>query len=216
MIKFSWLLLLIPISCAVLARLDIVRPCMELGFTLSCSLLLLFFSGTKVKLDAGLLIAAFLFSVAGGWFLENRHGLSIRFVLGIALYFIAHLGYMTFCLRNGKINVWFLGIMSIGYLTFFFAALRPAISDTVLSASVFVYLIISCISLAAAFGLKLPPVSARLFFTGIACLVFSDTIIAFHEFLDAHRLAFLIAPTYYASQILVTAALIAQRYKSSE
>ncbi|MDR1962966.1 MAG: lysoplasmalogenase [Planctomycetaceae bacterium] len=180
------------------------------GFLLPviCSIILLLFSDKRIRKDIGLIISAFLFSIGGDWMLSHRQGLSIRFVGGIALFFFAHLGYLTFCLRNGKINQRFLGIVLTGYFLFFFIFLRHGISDTILLVAVFVYMIVSCFSLAAAFGLALSTVSAWLFFAGIASLVFSDTIIACREFLGQHRYTFLIRPTYNASQILITVALL--------
>lgn len=173
-----------------------------------CIIVLLLFSDKRIRKDIWLIISAFLFSIGGDWLLSHRHGFSIRFAGGIVLFFFAHLGYLIFCLKNGNIRKDVLGIVLTAYLLFFFIFLWQRISDPVLLIAVFIYLIISCFSLAASFGLTLSFVSRWLFFAGIACLVFSDTIIACNEFLDFRRFAFLIRPVYYCSQILITVALL--------
>jgi uncharacterized membrane protein YhhN len=180
------------------------------GFLLPvlCIIVLLLFSDKWIRKDIWLIISAFLFSIGGDWLLSHRHGFSIRFVGGIVLFFFAHLGFLIFCLKNGNIRQYFLRIILIIYLLFFFIFLRRGISDPILLIAVFVYMIISCFSLAASFGLTLSFVSHWLFFAGMTCLVFSDTVIACNEFLDCRQLAFLIRPTYYLSQILITVALL--------
>jgi hypothetical protein len=66
--------------------------------------------------------------------------MAIRFIYGVALFGIAHIGYVFFCLANGKMK-WraFLLILS-PYLLFFIIYLRPALTDFPLLIAVLGYL----------------------------------------------------------------------------
>jgi len=85
------------------------------------------------------------------------------------------------------------------------------IGSPVLTVAVLFYLLISCISFAAATGIRFPSFPKWLFITGISLILFSDTIIAFKEFVGYHDLNFLILPTYYLSHILMAWALIVNK-----
>jgi hypothetical protein len=154
-------------------------------------------------------MAALTFSIAGDWALKHRGGDVRMFVWGIALFFVAHAGFLAFCLRSGKIRWKLLAALAAGYGAFFAWKLLPAISDAMLLTAVLCYVQISCLSLAAAPGLRLSLPARWLFTAGIACIVFSDTLIACCEFLYICGLYdILMMPTYYAAHILITAAVI--------
>ena len=84
----------------------------------------------------------------------------------------------------------------------------PAIDDTVLLIATLLYLLISCFSLGAAFGLKLAPLVKWSYFAGVTFILFSDTIIALLEYTSYEGMNFLILPTYYAAHISITFALM--------
>lgn len=176
----------------------------------SCILILaLFFSASKTRdRNIAYIFAAFAFSIAGDWFLSNKGENFFMFAAGIGLFFIAHVGYLGYALNNGKPRRVFTIVLLACYLLFFFCALYPAIENSLLLGATFIYLLISCISLGAAAGMTLPPASTRLYFFAIALILFSDTLIAFNEFLDYNTLNDLILPTYYAAQIGVTLAVM--------
>ena len=75
--------------------------------------------GTKPIKDTWLIIAAFFFSIVGDWFLTHMNGDSSMFTKGIALFFLAHLGYLFYALLNGRIRLEFTLILLIAYLAFF-------------------------------------------------------------------------------------------------
>ncbi|MDR3246883.1 MAG: lysoplasmalogenase [Prevotellaceae bacterium] len=205
-------LILVPLVCAIVALVK-YSYCFHVAVPVLCAVLIIFLSHKVIADTKWLLVAALAFSIAGDWMLKQRNGQTLMFVYGIALFFIAHAGFLLFCLKNGKIHLRLLLVSVLGYGIFFFSQLLPAIGDWVLSASVFVYMLISCFSLAGAYGLRLPVLSRRLFFAGIACIVFSDTLIACCEFLNSCGLYhYVMMPTYYAAHIFITAAVI---YRSS-
>jgi hypothetical protein len=141
--------------------------------------------------------------------LQHREGTALLFIAGIALFFSAHTGFLFFCLIHGKMRWRLLILLIAGYGLFFVCKLFPVISNPVLLAAILLYMLISCLSLAAASGIRLSLFACNLFTAGIAFLVFSDTLIACCEFLHACGLYhYLMMPMYYASHILITIAVI--------
>lgn len=213
-INKPYFLLFIPLVLAVFAVAD-YGFFFQAAVPGSCVLILLFLFRNKLKSvpDLWYVVAALLFSIAGDWFLSNKGESFILFSTGIGLYLIAHVGYLWFALKNGRIHRLFTIIILTGFLLFFFISLMPAIDDTVLLIAVLVYLLISCVSLGAAFGIKLPPAVKWSYFLGIVLILCSDTIIALKEFTAYNELNFLITPTYYAAHISISYALIKRNRK---
>jgi len=171
-------------------------------------LIILYFIDVKPSKDTWFIIGAFMFSIAGDWFLSHMAGDLTMFSKGIALFFLAHIGYLIFALMNGKINWRFTGFLLLIYLSFFFIILYPAINDKILMSATLVYLLVSCLSLGAAIGIKADPVIKWTFVFGIFLILFSDTIISLTEFLGYKAFDFLILPTYYLAHISITFSLI--------
>lgn len=171
-------------------------------------LLILFFKNSKSKRDVILIIGAFLFSIIGDWFLSTKNGDPTMFSKGIAVFFMAHLGYLWFALFNGKIKWKFAILLLIAFLIFFFLCLYPSIDDKVLMIAVLVYLIVSCLSFGASVGIKGNSVFKWAYVFGIFLILFSDTIIALTEFVGYKTFDFLILPTYYLAHISITFSLI--------
>lgn len=163
---------------------------------------------SKQPNDTWLIIGAFLFSIAGDWFMSNKMGDTMMFSKGIALFFLAHLGYLGFALVNGKIKWRFTLTILVAYLLFFFLLLAPSIDDNILLYAALIYLLISCLTFGASVGIKGDPVFKWTYIFGIFLIVFSDTIIALTEFLEYNKLDFLILPTYYLAHISITYSLI--------
>lgn len=171
-------------------------------------LIILNFRKVKPSKETWLIIAAFLFSIGGDWFLSNMDGDSIMFSKGIALFFLAHVGYLVFALFNGRIGWKLTGIILAAFLVFYFLVLYPSIDDKVLMLAVLIYLLISCLSMGAAMGIKNDPMVKWAYTFGIFLILFSDTIISLTEFLGYNTLNFIILPTYYLAHISITFSLI--------
>ena len=155
--------------------------------------------------------AAFLASIAGDYFLSFKEGKESYFVFGIALYFLAHVGYLLYIVMSFDINLTVfaavLAALSAGYLIYFFVSLKKNVSG-VMTAAVLMYLVISCVVLAFAVSAAAAPFVRILMATAIALIVLSDTVIAESEFMNRKRFSFLILPTYYAAQILLCASFV--------
>lgn len=178
-------------------------------------LMMLQFQKGKMFKDIWMIIAAFLFSIIGDWFLSNMNGDSMMFVKGIALFFLAHVGYLAYALMNGRIQWAFTGVVLGAYLIFFFVMLYPTFTDIILMIASLIYLLISCFSLGASVGMKVNGVVKWSYVFGIIMILFSDTIISFKEFMDYHTFDFLITPTYYLAHICITFSLM-KRFETQE
>lgn len=207
--KLTYLLLLIPAVMAILA-LNGFGFFFKSGSAGAGILIILFaYYGRWSKFrDIWMIVGAFLFSIGGDWFLSNRNGDTNMFIAGIALFFVAHIGYLSFALMNGKIKWVFTFIVLAGYLIFFFLMLYPSFKDSSLMIAALIYLLISCVSLGASVGIKANPAVRWSYIFGIVLIVFSDTIISFNEFVGYKDLSFLILPTYYLAHISVTFSLL--------
>ena len=89
-------------------------------------LVLLQVRSARAARDAWMILGAFLFSIGGDWFLSHRHGLPERFLAGIGLFFLAHVGYLAFSLMNGRLHRGMTLIVLAGYLALFFLKIRPS------------------------------------------------------------------------------------------
>ena len=190
----------------------------KLGVPGTCALILIAFHRrhpARVR-DFWWVVGAFVFSMIGDAFLSNKGDDEMLFVYGIAGFFFAHLGYLGFPLLNGSIHRVALAVLYAAYIPFYIWSLRPAIDDAVLSIAVLIYLLVSCLVLAAALGLRIALWPKRAFVFGIALIVISDTFIAFNEFLDFTTFNELILPTYYLAHISITAGLIKRGLRSGD
>jgi hypothetical protein len=202
----TYYLLAIPVIFSALALMyhDFL---FKAGVTGSC-ILIVFMLGKTISRDNWVIILAFLFSIAGDWFLSHRHGQTGRFIMGIVFFFIAHAWFLRYALLKGRLHYVFTALLLVGYLAFFAWVLYPAIPGLWLLASVLAYLLISCLSLGAALGMNAAPPAKWLYVFGISMIVFSDTIIALREFVGQEQLSFLILPTYYLAHISITLSLM--------
>jgi uncharacterized membrane protein YhhN len=171
-------------------------------------LLILNFRKVKPSKVTWLIAGAFLFSITGDWFLTNMNGDPMMFSKGIAMFFFAHIGYLLFALFNGRIRWRFTGLLLAAFLVFYFTMLYPTFKDKVLMLAALIYLLVSCLSMGAAAGIKSDPVVKWAYAFGIFLILFSDTVISLKEFLGYNMLNFMILPTYYLAHISITFSLI--------
>jgi uncharacterized membrane protein YhhN len=203
--------LLVPAVLGVIALFTDWLPA-KMGVPLACALILLLAwrSDESVALgrDSLWVVAALVFSAAGDYFLSNKAGQAIFFVIGIGLYLLAHLGYLGFAWANGRLNRKVFAIALLLYLPYGLFLLRPAIADALLFCAVLAYLLISCLVFAVACGLRMAQPGKGLYQLGIGLIVLSDSIISFSEFLHFQSLDGLILPTYYLAHLCITTALL--------
>lgn len=210
-LKNNWIytLLLISVFSAIMALYtgNLLYKSGTAGMGIIILLLLNFRKVTPPK-DIVFIMGAFLLSIAGDWFLSHMNGDPTMFSEGIALFFLAHVGYLLYAALNGRIRWKFTAIVLAAFLAFYFLVLYPDINNNVLVVAVLIYLLISCFSLGAAVGIRGDAVVKGAYVFGIFLILFSDTIISLKEFVGYHQLDILILPTYYLAHISITFSLI--------
>ena len=168
--------------------------------------------------EFGAIPLAFLFSIIGDFFLHLK-GTSLQalcpslpsflttFILGVAFFFLAHCSYIVFFLKHGKVN-WLIMWTLIGLMAIYSATiLMRGIEDNAIRIAIILYIIISCLSVSCAAGMKIDKGMKYLMVAGISSLLFSDYLISQHNFLHVNFGYFLMLPTYYLSQVLISIAL---------
>lgn len=181
---------------------------LKLSVPAVCALLLVWGdSPFRRNRDVGWVVLAFAASLVGDTFLSTRAGRESFYIAGIAAFFVAHIGYLGFALRNGRIHRPMGLALLAAYLGWFVLQLGPAIRSLPLKLSALAYLLISCAALAGACGLRLRPAAKVPYVAGLGLIVFSDTLIALSDFMKVKGVSFLILPTYYLAQIVVTWAV---------
>lgn len=203
-------LLVVPALVAGLA-LTTGRLPFKLAVPGLCAVILLIFirrcdSGRRREIWA--VVVAFAMSMVGDYFLSSRRGHAHYFEAGIAAFFFAHLGYLRYALLNGRLHRLTLAVLLIGFGSYFVSQLSPVIHGRALWVSVLLYLLISCVGLAAAVGLKSPALAKLIYVSGLGLVVFSDTVISFNEFLHYRGLNAWILPTYYLAHLAITASIM--------
>lgn len=153
-------------------------------------------------------VAALGVSAVGDWYLASRGGSVRRFVIGIAAFLLAHLGYLAFALTEGRLELRALAVLLALYVPYYLLFLRKAIPDPLLSVASLAYLVVSCVAFAAAWGLAIEGLPKAIFVSGIALVVFSDTVISLVEFLGRRELRMLILPTYFLALMAIALALL--------
>jgi uncharacterized membrane protein YhhN len=202
---------LLPLGLAI-AALGTGALVAKPGVALSCALILLWVlrGAPPCRRDAGWVVAALCLSAAGDWFLCHTGRGEGYLIAGIALFFCAHLGYLTFACYQGRLQRRVLGVLLCAYLAYYAFCLRPAIRRPELAVAVLLYLLISCVVLSAACGMRLRPRLKWPYVTGIGLAVVSDTLISFNMFLGWKQWNWLVLPTYYLAQLCVTWTVLAR------
>ena len=159
---------------------------------------------------------AFFLSIFGDLFLhlDGQHH-SMLFVTGVGLYLMAHVCYIIFSLERGKVKWWLMALLTTIFVVYFIVWLHPSpyMQGWPLQTAVLLYILISCLSVSSAAGIRIGDkgmdcTAKTLVIIGISSLLFSDFLISLHNFLHINTGYALMLPTFYMSQILVTAAML--------
>lgn len=156
-------------------------------------------------------LIAFGFAAVGDAFLSLRSGRVSWFIAGIAAYLASHLGYLAYAVPRGRVHRLTLVLLLAAFLAYVGLTLGRRVPHPLLLSAVVLYGVISCVSLAAAVGLRQPPWSRALFIGGIGLIFFSDTLISFNEFLQYRAWNRWILPTYYLALLALTASVLTRK-----
>lgn len=187
------------------------------GVTLSClALVISVWVLRSRQRDLFSIMLAFAFSIAGDSVLGRYSAQPMGFLAGVILFLLAHLAYIKYCLVHGspcRPVMWLLMAVFLGYYVF---CLLPVVHPWPLSVAVLAYIFISILSLSSAWGMRGQSFGKWLFVVGIAFLLFSDLLISLNTFMGISGFRRMIMPTYFASQIFVTASVLCCEAKGVE
>lgn len=185
----------------------------KLAVPAACAVALIGQAGGSVcaRREIGPVVVAFAFAMVGDALLSLRAGRVSWFIAGIAAYFVAHLGYLAYALPRGRPHRLTLVLGLTAFVAYVVLKLGRHVPEPALRGAVVAYGVVSCVSLAAAVGLRQPRLSKTLFIAGIGLLVFSDTLISFNEFLGNRAWNGWILPTYYLALIAIAGSLLTRR-----
>ncbi len=157
------------------------------------------------------LILGLLFSILGDRFMSIRGSDATLFLAAIGSFFLAHSSFLLGFLSKRASFKRFVGaaaVLTAGLAPYFALRLAPAIPSAPLLAAATAYLTISILSLSGAFALDFRPLSRAVATVGVASILFSDILIAEEAFCGEIGFAFLIIPTYLATHLLLTFAVL--------
>jgi|GEM_PF-1480825 len=200
--RFLWLL--VPLSFALM-RLVTRRYVFSALVSLACAVIVLF---SGVKAGGQLLALGLLLSVAGDYLLAHQRGRSNRFLLGVAFFGLAHVAFILDAARRWTFRPLAAGLIAVlaalytVYLTRSVLPGQPASMKGALAG----YALVSLLGLFFALSLDAPPPERVPYALGIACILFSDTMIGEANFAGHARAKALILPTYYLCHILIAAS----------
>lgn len=157
--------------------------------------------------------AAFGFSIVGDYLLHLAHDKgAMFFIAGVIAYFIAHMSYIGFTMRKGKVNWWMFALLCVVFGLYFVFLLIPGIESMGIRIAVLAYIVVSAFSVSTAsatpFGPTMDRTGKLLVLCGICSLVVSDILLSLHDFAGIPTGYFLMLPLFYLSQVLVTCGLI--------
>lgn len=215
---YLYLWLIVPIIFAVL-HFRRESYFLSTAVTLSCAVI-------AVILREPIIIAAYLCSIAGDYFMVNIRKAENNFIFGILCFFLAHVFFLWYSLHfafgvgafvnPGSMIILIIKLTVIAAVVIFYSifltrGIYPSLRGNLpMRIATAMYTYISCAVLAVSIlGIvpdSLP--SSVLFTVGVAFIVFSDTIIALCQFTDNKRYGKIICPTYFACHIFIAASLI--------
>ena len=163
------------------------------------------------------LVGSFLVSIVGDYFLRTRTS-DTGFILGIAGYFVAHIGFLiygwVFITGTARFSWVVAAIIFVPFLVFYGLALfpsQPLQNNMYLNIAVLAYLLISCTTLVVSIDVRsgLNPSWTWFYALGIACLLASDTLIAQKHFLNNSTLFELyMFPLFYTSYVFIAGSVV--------
>ena len=155
-----WLVILVmaqAVSAIIATGTDIFIFKIGVAAIGSIILSITYFNQLMKVLDIWVVILAFVCSMMGDYFLSHMSADNSMFIIGISLYLTAHVGYLIFSLLNGAIRWKVTTLIAMAFLIFYYLTLYPNILDKTLAFTVLFYLLVSCVSLGAAMGIKAIP-----------------------------------------------------------
>lgn len=203
--RFLWLIPPITLAILQLATRKYVFSALT---SLSCAAVALI-----ADADAGgwLMAAGLAVSVAGDYLLAHQRGRPERFLYGVALFGAAHVIFMIYAARGytfRPLALGFIATLGLFYAMYLARSVLPGQTHA-MRIALSGYAAISLLGLFFALSMGGPAGPRWLYALAIACILFSDTMIAEADFVHHRWAKGLILPTYYLCHILLAASRLA-------
>ena len=159
---------------------------------------------------AWLVAVALAVSAGGDWFMAHQGLGPNNFLYGVGLFALAHALFIAFAARRFAFAPAALACavcLGLAYAVYLGRRIFPSLGAR-LRPALAVYALISLLGLFFALCRRVPPAEKWLYAVGIACILFSDTMIAEGQFAGQAWAKPLILPTYYLCHLLITASLL--------
>ena len=156
------------------------------------------------------LVVAFSMSIIGDLFL-HYHTTNTGYMLGIAFFLLAHLGYLTYALKRVAFRwpVFFVIVAALLVLYFVFFLPSPTLKSSLpMAVAVLAYLLVSCFSWAASIDISSRSLARWVFTAGISSIVISDACLALNDFAGLHQFDAPIMPLYFLAHVLVAFSVV--------
>lgn len=178
--------------------------------TLSCAAIALITKRGSMMLPMAL---ALVISVAGDWCMNHKSGKPAMYIIAIALFLMAHVGFIIYAVPrfDGSLRIYACAALLAGALIWYMVSrAMPKITLTPMKIAVAAYAAVSLISLIAAAGLNgTNALETLLYSVGIAMIVASDMMICENDFVGNRSCGEYIMPLYYMCHIFVAASAVA-------
>ena len=200
------LLLIVPAVLAVL-QLTTHRYIFSALVTLCCALIVMI---RRPDGGAVIMAAAFVLAAAGDYFLAHQKSRPADFLCGVALFALSHAAFILYAARRFSFRPWAAGVCAaLAVIYAIYLSRRGLVGQSAaLKAAVSLYALISLTGLFFAFSAKAALGEYVLYALGIACIIFSDTMIAEADFVKNAAARRFILPTYYLCHILLAASRV--------
>ena len=207
----DYLWLLLPLAMALL-RLATGKYVFSALVSLSCALIAIIFGGWLIPAGRDYLLAAGLVvSVMGDYLLAHQKRKPMRFIAGVALFGAAHvilIAYALCAFRFRPLALGFIVVLAALYAVYLKKRVLPG-QPGAMKIALPCYALVSLAGLFCALCVSEATARQRLLYIlGIACIVFSDTMIAEADFAHNKKAGKLILPTYYLCHILLAASAL--------
>ena len=155
-----------------------------------------------------LVVAALVISAGGDWFMSHQPLNPNFFLFGVAGFALAHAVFIVYAAQSFRFSLPALLValaLAVLYAFYLKARVFPK-ADGFLRPALAGYALISLVGFFFALCRQAPGLEKALYAIGIACILFSDTMIAEARFAGQQWANQWILPTYYLCQLLITAS----------
>lgn len=192
--------------CAVL-RCSLGKYVFSALTTLLCALAVSASGNVPLKVP---LVAGLLVSIVADWCLAHQKAGESMFLYGIMGFFAAHCLFAWYAVGRFSFSLPALVValaLLAGYAVYLLVRLMPRV-EAGLKVPVFLYMLVSIVSLYFAMSMKAPLWERVFYIAGIVAILASDTMIGESDFGGNRAADKLLLPAYYLCHVLISLSAV--------